>query len=106
MLGIQYQAEISGLKGAYNQFCEEVEGALNTVHISLVAEKADFYNVIMTKENTAIKLAATSLAGKLVSRKMLYLRHNQNEGERWQQDCAGRNPRCTTRIGEGISYPR
>ena len=82
MLGIQYQAEISGLKGAYNQFCEEMETALNTVHISLVAEKADFYNVTMTKENTAIKLAATSLAGKLVSRKMLYLRHNQNEGER------------------------
>ena len=55
---------------------------IDDTNISLVAEKADFYNVTMTKENTAIKLAATSLAGKLVSRKMLYLRHNQNEGER------------------------
>ena len=81
MLGIQYQAEISGLKGAYNQFCEELEGALKAVHASLIEEKTEYQNVSMTKENTAIKLAALSLAGKLVSRKMLYLRHNKEEVE-------------------------
>lgn len=81
MLGIQYQAQISGLKGAYNQFCEELESALKNVHASLTEEKVLFQNVSMTKENTAIKLAAISLAGKLVSRKLLYLRHQQDTKE-------------------------
>lgn len=79
MLGIQYQAQLSGLKGAYNQFCEELELALKTVHGSLSEGKADFSSPAMNNENAAIKLAALSLAGKMVSRKMLYIRHQKSE---------------------------
>ena len=71
--GIEYQANLSGLKEAYNLFCEELELALMAVAKHIQEGKGSLRLEGITLQNTAMKMAAMSLAGKLVSRKILLL---------------------------------
>lgn len=70
--GIELQAKISGLKGAYNLFCEEFENALNAVLDTFIAHKEPILkNDPLTKENIAMKLCTMSLATKLLTKALL-----------------------------------
>ena len=71
--GIEYQANLSGLKEAYNLFCEELELALMAVAKHIQEGKGSLRLEGITLQNTAMKMAAMSLAGKLVARKILLL---------------------------------
>ena len=70
--GIEYQAHISGLKGAYNMLCDELEKALHTVLAQI--QDGDQHNTLlegMNIENTALKMASLSFASKLVAEQIV-----------------------------------
>ncbi|MEG0360791.1 MAG: DUF1836 domain-containing protein [Longicatena sp.] len=71
--GIEYQSNISGLKEAFNLFCEEQEVALRAVAHHLKNGKGTLMLEGITLQNTAIKMATMSFAGKLVAEKMVHL---------------------------------
>lgn len=72
--GIEYQAGISGLKRAFNLFCEEQEASIQAVAHHLKNGEGTLMLVEgITLQNTAIKMATMSFAGKLVAEKMVYL---------------------------------
>lgn len=68
--GINYQAEISGLRAAYNDFCEEIERAISN-SILCIYEKYDDLNYEITKERKALSFAANALANKIIADKIL-----------------------------------
>lgn len=80
--GIEYQANISGLKEAFNLFCEEQEHALHAVagHIHKGESIVLMEGAIL--QNTAIKMASMSFAGKLVAEKIVHLQKEHQEFER------------------------
>lgn len=73
--GIEYQSQISGLKQAYNLFCDEIESAIETTSQYIQNKETiwDFKDI--NQKNTAIKMATMSFAGKLVTQKMVHLQN-------------------------------
>lgn len=71
--GIEYQANISGLKEAYNLFDQELETAVHMVAQHIHKAESVLTLEGITLQNTAIKMAAISFAGKLVAEKMVSL---------------------------------
>lgn len=74
--GIEYQAGINGLKEAFNLFCEEQEAAIKAVANHLKNQDSTFLLEGITVQNTAIKMATMSFAGKLVAEKILHLQNS------------------------------
>ena len=74
--GIEYQAGINGLKEAFNLFCEEQEAAIKAVADHLKNQDSTFLLEGITVQNTAIKMATMSFAGKLVAEKILHLQNS------------------------------
>lgn len=74
--GIEYQANLSGLKEAFNLFCDELEHAL---HATLVQIQPDVKQALilppMSYENMAIRLASYAFASKLVAEKVVHLQN-------------------------------
>lgn len=65
--GIQFQANISGTKEAYNYFCDQIESALKQVLGILDPEYELVENTIIDDPSEiAIKLATRSVASKIV----------------------------------------
>lgn len=77
--GIEYQANINGLKEAFNLFCEEQELAVRSVANHLRNKEGTFQVEGITLQNTAIKMAAMSFAGKLVAEKILALQNSYHQ---------------------------
>ena len=77
--GIEYQANINGLKEAFNLFCEEQEMAIRSVANHLRSKEGTFQIEGITLQNTAIKMAALSFAGKLVAEKILALQNSYHQ---------------------------
>lgn len=75
--GIEYQAQISGLKQAFNLFCEEQEAAIQAVAHHLKQGEGTLVLDGITMQNTAIKMATMSFAGKLVAEKIVYLQNTK-----------------------------
>lgn len=73
--GIEYQSNISGLKEAYNLFCDEQEAAIQAVAHHLKNGEGTLMLDGITLQNTAIKMATMSFAGKLVAEKMVHLQN-------------------------------
>lgn len=71
--GIEYQSNRSGLKEAYNIFCDEQEIAIQAVANHIRNGEGTFMLEGITEQNTAIKMATMSLAGKLAAEKMVHL---------------------------------
>ena len=74
--GIEYQAGINGLNEAFNLFCEEQEAAIKAVADHLKNQDSTFLLEGITVQNTAIKMATMSFAGKLVAEKILHLQNS------------------------------
>ena len=77
--GIEYQSNISGLKEAFNLFCEEQEAAIQAVAHHLRNGEGTLMLEGITLQNTAIKMATMSFAGKLVAEKMVHLQNSYNQ---------------------------
>lgn len=75
--GIEYQANISGLKQAFNLFCKEQEAAIQAVARHLKNGEGMWMLEGITTQNTAIKMATMSFAGKLVAEKIVYLQNSK-----------------------------
>lgn len=78
--GIEYQANISGLKEAYNQFCDELEISLQAVANQLKNGESTLELNGITLRNTAVKMASVSFSCKLVAEKIVYLQKEENKG--------------------------
>lgn len=79
--GIELQTKISGLKGAYNLFCEEQENAIHAVVETFEADHDPVFTINgFTSKNTAMKLATLSLVTKVVSEKLLQF-HKENNSK-------------------------
>lgn len=76
--GITYQAEVSGLKDAYNLFCEEIERALHNVALQIHGreKEADY---IVPRVNQALYFASTAFASKLVAEKIVEINNIERE---------------------------
>ena len=74
--GIEYQAGINGLKEAFNLFCEEQETAIKAVADHIKKQDSAFQLEGITVQNTVIKMATMSFAGKLVAEKILHLQNS------------------------------
>ncbi|MGX8835062.1 DUF1836 domain-containing protein [Amedibacillus sp. YH-ame6] len=79
--GIEYQSNINGLKEAFNLFCEEQEAAMKAVAIHLKNGEGTLMLEGITLQNTAIKMATMSFAGKLVAEKMVHLQNCYHQKE-------------------------
>lgn len=77
--GIEYQANISGLKEAYNMFCEELESSLKTIANQLKNGEGAFQLDGMELRNSAMKFVTISFACKLVAEKMVRLQNSYQE---------------------------
>lgn len=76
--GIRYQSDVSGLIGAYNLFCTEVERALKNVAVQI--HKRDNQNEIaVTTESQALYFAANAFAHKLIANKIVNLNNQRME---------------------------
>ena len=72
--GIEYQAGISGLKEAFDLFCDELEKALQSIMKQLQPNSsADIHIAHMAYENMALRLASYAFASKLVAEKVVHL---------------------------------
>jgi len=80
--GIEYQADISGLKEAYNMFCEELEISLKTVAHQLKNGEGNFPLGSIELRNTAMKLVTISFSSKLVAEKMVRLQNSYKEEQK------------------------
>ncbi len=79
--GITYQAQVSGLKGAYNLFCEEMERSLHNVALQIHG-RFEETNSDVSKERQAMYFASNSFACKVVANKIISLneeKENTNE---------------------------
>lgn len=79
--GITYQSEASGLKEAYNLFCEECERALRNVALQIHGRNDEISHDI-EEYSQALYFAATGVACKLVATKILEI----NKEERIQNE--------------------
>lgn len=79
--GIEYQANINGLKDAYNLFCEELEISLYAVANQLKNGESVLALDGITLRNTAVKMATVSFACKLVAEKIVYLQKEEQKEE-------------------------
>lgn len=77
--GIEYQSNISGLKEAYNMFCEELESGLSTIANQLKNGEGAFQLDSMELRNSAMKFVTISFACKLVAEKMVRLQNSYQE---------------------------
>ena len=74
--GIERQTQLSGLRQAYNIFCEELESALRVV--SAQAGAGAYIPVLgeeISRERLALRMAALSFATKLYTQKILSMEH-------------------------------
>lgn len=76
--GIEYQANINGLKEAFNLFCDEQEHAIKAVADHIKSQESTFRMEGIIGQNTAIKMVTMSFAGKLVAEKILSLQNSYN----------------------------
>lgn len=79
--GIEYQANISGLRQAYNMFCEELEISLKAVANQLKNGEGILQLDGMTLRNTAMKMLTISFSCKLVAEKMVRLQNSYQENK-------------------------
>lgn len=76
--GIEYQANLSGLKEAFNLFCDELEIALQSILSQIKLEENTIIKMEpMSYENMALRLASHAFAGKLVAEKVVHLQNLQ-----------------------------
>lgn len=76
--GIEYQANLSGLKEAFNLFCDELESGLQSILSQVrLNEQAEIKVNPMSYENMALRLASYAFAGKLVAEKVVHLQNVQ-----------------------------
>ncbi|NBK96588.1 MAG: DUF1836 domain-containing protein [Erysipelotrichia bacterium] len=68
--GITYQAEISGLKNAYNLFCESMENAIANIVLQIQGRYQEVDNVI-SEEMQALSFASKAFAFKIVAEKIV-----------------------------------
>ena len=81
--GIERQTQLSGLRQAYNIFCEELESALCVV--SAQAGAGEYIPVLgdsIPRESLALRMAALSFATKLYTQKILSMEHSVEQGEK------------------------
>ncbi|MDF2536220.1 MAG: hypothetical protein K0R18_2382 [Bacillales bacterium] len=76
--GIRYQSEVSGLIGAYNLFCIEVERALNNV-ATQIHERDNERKLDVTSDGQALYFAANAFAHKLIANKIVNLNNQRME---------------------------
>lgn len=76
--GIRYQSGISGLNGAYNLFCEEVERALKNVALHIHDNDKE-RELEVTEESQALYFAANAFAHKLIANKIVSLNNQKME---------------------------
>ncbi|MDF2558470.1 MAG: hypothetical protein K0R71_2298 [Bacillales bacterium] len=76
--GIRYQSELSGLNGAYNLFCEEVERALKNVALQ-IHDREKERELTVTEESQALYFAANAFAHKLIANKIVNLNNQKME---------------------------
>lgn len=76
--GITYQAEASGLKGAYNLFCDEMERALQNVALQIQGRVKET-NYIVPRENQAMYFASTAFTSKIVAEKIVEINKLERE---------------------------
>lgn len=78
--GILYQASISGIREAYDLFCTEQEYALRAVasHIKQ-ADKKPLLPDSTDNTTLIVRTATIAVATKIVTEKVLYLAHTQQE---------------------------
>lgn len=77
--GIEYQANISGLREAYNMFCEELEISLKAVASQLKNGGGSLQLDGINLRNTAVKMLTISFSCKLVAEKMVWLQNSYQE---------------------------
>lgn len=71
--GIEIQAGINGLKGAYNLFCEEQEHALQQVGLILKKEQNTVCVGEISSGTMAMKMATMAFASKMAAQKYVSL---------------------------------
>lgn len=82
-LGITYQANLSGLKSAYNLFCEAMENALHNTALQM-QERYKEMDMEVNEEIQALSFASKAFAFKIVADKivesnMIESERNENE---------------------------
>lgn len=68
--GITYQAQVSGLKGAYNLFCEEMERSLHNVALQIHGRNQEANSEVSPKRQ-AMYFASNAFACKVVADKIV-----------------------------------
>lgn len=80
--GITYQAKVSGLKGAYNLFCEEMERSMRNVALQIHGRDQEA-NSEVSPERQAMYFASNAFACKIVAEKIVSINKekesNKNE---------------------------
>lgn len=83
--GIDLQVKTSGLKGAYNLFCEEIEESIHCVVVSFTSAQDPLLSFPhFTNENSATKLATISLITKLLCIQFLNRKNKSVKKDRKQ----------------------
>lgn len=79
--GIEMQTIISGLKGAYDLFCDEQEKALKEVAQVMKKGKNQVQIIDIYEENTAMKMATLAFATKLAAQKIVHVKNEVKREE-------------------------
>ena len=74
--GITYQAKVSGLKGAYNLFCEEMERSLHNVAFQIHG-RFEEANSEVSENRQAMYFASNAFACKVVANKIILLNEEE-----------------------------
>lgn len=78
--GITYQSEASGLKEAYNIFCEEMERSLRNTALQIHGRN-DEMNHKIEKDHHALYLACNAVTCKLVANKIIEINREERNHE-------------------------
>lgn len=78
--GINEQAKVSTLKGAYNLFCEEMERALHNAALQIHG-RFEETNSIVSKERQAMYFASNAFACKVVADKIIHINKQKENNE-------------------------
>lgn len=78
--GITYQAQVSGLKGAYNLFCEEMERSLHNVALQIHSRFNEADGEV-SKQAQAMYFASNSFACKVVANKIISINKEKENSD-------------------------
>lgn len=79
--GIAYQAQISGTHNAYDLYCEEQERAFAFCAVQIMKDEKLAEHEDMSYDSMVVKMAARSLAQKLVAQKIVYIQRDERKEE-------------------------